>query len=127
MTVSNRAGDRIALALIDRPDGLDINELATLLGYTQRETVRAGLRALRLNHPDLALVGKPRGKKQPWVWTLTATYDDSADWWITNRRGDLLTRMDSIRAVAENLPGPEARVIAKHMRRALEDVKDEVS
>jgi hypothetical protein len=87
----------------DKPEGFTYIDVRATLGWQRDQFVKVA-RQLRLVFADdqINLVCEPQGSCEPWRYKLVGNVEDARAW-SSNRIGDIETRLETIKAVAETL------------------------
>ena len=95
--------DELFGVLVAAPEGLTIYDIAEELGVSV-PTARNAVRDLRIvfgQDSDINLTAQPR-PLMPWLYQLTGSYEQARPW-VTNRLGDLESRLETIEAVSGSI------------------------
>ena len=90
--------------LMDRPDGVTIDEIVEELRLPDHSSARHVIREFRLvfGESDVNLVANPQGKGKRWNYSLVGT-PEAAQQWAHNRIRDAETRLQTMAAVARSI------------------------
>lgn len=135
LTLSKRELRRDALydLAADRPDGFTVTDVHQELGWPYGH-IRMAIRDLRLLMEDdtISLVCDPQGKGERWLYRLVGTLEEGSPW-IANRERDMLSRLQTVHAVASSIvnatdgrtiTGRKAALTKRIVGRLLEDLSD---
>jgi hypothetical protein len=87
---------------------------------------------LMLGSDEINLVCDPQGSRDPWLYRLVGDMDGAAPW-IANRERDMMSRLQTVRAVASSivhatdgrsLGGRRAAKVRRTITRLIEDLEE---
>lgn len=120
--------------VVGNPAGITVNDMMDEHGWTMKQANEAihDLRAYLGAYDDINLVCDPQGSGQRWLYRLVGSLDEVRDW-TRNRVNDGETRVRTMQSMMSSVvsatsgrttEGRKARIMAKALRRLVEDLDD---